>query len=66
MSWRSIPISTGISSRAYYRCGTLPEIDLNYNYIVQDTFVEYAGELRSLGYMELRYPNYSLFISVQK
>lgn len=46
----------------YYYCSSLPEIEAECNYIVCDIYEEYAEELRSLGFMERRYPGYSLFI----
>lgn len=55
------PHVTGHTIYDYYHCGTLPEIDLNYNYIVRDIFPEYAAQLRSMGYNEIQYPCYSLF-----
>lgn len=55
------PYASGHCFQDYYQCGTLPEIDTSYNYIVRDTFTEYAQELRSMGYTEISYPNYSLF-----
>lgn len=45
----------------YFICGTLPAIDTDYNYIVRNGFAEYADILRSLGYTEIQYVNYSLF-----
>lgn len=46
----------------YYHCMSLPEIEDGYNYIVRDTNVNYANQLRSLGYAEIKYAGYSLFI----
>lgn len=46
----------------YYYCSSLPEIEEECNYIVNNIYAEYADELRSLGYMEKRYAEYSLFI----
>ena len=45
----------------WYHTGALGLIDKEYNYIVTDIYVEYAQELRDLGYYEIKYPNYSLF-----
>lgn len=45
----------------YYVCGSLPEIQDDYNYIVRDTFWEYAAELRKRGYTEIVFTGYSLF-----
>lgn len=48
-------------ANGYYTCGTLPEIDPNYNYIVRDIYPEYADSLRKMGFAENRYVGYSLF-----
>lgn len=45
----------------YYICGSLPEIQDGYNYIVRNIFAEYAAELRARGYTEVAFTGYSLF-----
>lgn len=45
----------------YYICGSLPEIQDEYNYIVRDIYGEYANELRGRGYTEVKFIGYSLF-----
>ncbi len=45
----------------YYICGSLPEIQDGYNYIVRDIYVDYANELRGRGYTEVKFIGYSLF-----
>lgn len=50
----------------YYHTGPLLEIEEDYNYIVTDIYVDYAQELRELGYIEIKYPRYSLFIWEEK
>lgn len=46
----------------YYICGSLPEIQDGYNYIVRNIFAEYADKLREKGYQEIRFTGYSLFL----
>lgn len=50
----------------YYVCGSLPEIQDGYNYIVRDIFWEYAQELRQRGYAEEAFTGYSLFYQERK
>ena len=45
----------------YYVCGSLPEIQDGYNYIVRNHLTEYAEELRRKGYTEVIFTGYSLF-----
>lgn len=42
-------------------CGTLGTIEYEYNYIVEDEYVEYAQDLRDVGFAENKYNGYSLF-----
>ncbi len=44
-----------------YHLGGLGPIEEGYNYIVWDVYGEYAQELRTAGYLEESYDNYSLF-----
>ena len=44
-----------------YVFGTLPEISTSNNYIVRDMFAEYKQSLREYGFIEEKYPGYSLF-----
>ena len=47
---------------AYYHCNTsFVAIDQDYNYIVRDIYVDYATQLRIMGYTEIPYAGYSLF-----
>ncbi len=46
---------------AYYHCYGFPEIAPKYNYIVKDSYGEYAQELRAEGFTEIPYGGYSLF-----
>jgi hypothetical protein len=54
-------LSNGELYDDYYTCGMLGEIEEGYNYIVRDTFTEYADLLRSMGFGEIKFVNYSLF-----
>lgn len=45
----------------YYICGSLPQIQDGYNYIVRNIYAEYADELRARGYTEVLFTGYSLF-----
>ena len=49
----------------YYICGSLPEIQDGYNYIVRVIYDEYANELRNRGYKEVKFTGYSLFYQDQ-
>lgn len=47
----------------YYHCNTnFVGIEEGYNFIVKDKYPAYAEQLRIMGYTEIRYPGYSLFI----
>jgi 4-amino-4-deoxy-L-arabinose transferase-like glycosyltransferase len=54
-------LSNGVLYDDYYICGMLGEIEEGYNYIVRDTFTEYADSLRNMGFKEIKFVNYSLF-----
>lgn len=56
-----IPYDIQLLDSDYYICGSLPEIQDGYNYIVRNTFAGYADELRALGYTEITFTGYSLF-----
>lgn len=45
----------------YYICGSLPEIQDGYNYIVRNIYWDYMEELREKGYTEVKFTGYSLF-----
>lgn len=44
-----------------FMCGTLNSTSDEYNYIVEDVFVDFMAELRGLGFSENVYHGYSLF-----
>ncbi len=45
----------------YYHCNCLSGSEEGYYYVVRDIFTEFAAELRSHGFTERKYTNYSLF-----
>ncbi|MGN0167132.1 MAG: ArnT family glycosyltransferase [Acetatifactor sp.] len=49
----------------YYHCNCLGEIEDGYNYIVRDVYGVYADKLRTAGFTEINYGNYSLFYQEQ-
>ena len=50
----------------YYEVGTLPEIELDCDYIVRDIYTEYMEELSALGYREEKFVNHSVFYRVDE
>lgn len=46
----------------YYICGSLPEIQDGYNYIVSSSFADYSNVLRGKGLTEIAYMGYSLYL----
>ena len=46
----------------YYHTGSLQMMGEGYNYIVTDIYADFADELRAMGYTEINYTGYSLFL----